>query len=310
LIVCAYGLYGFLRKDCPSKIAWFSFFLGAVVFYILVIDVVPYFRHLTHHAFVVRYAYLGQNIGEILFNSFTQPQKIVKAVFISLNVRYIQALFGPLLVPALFSWQPLFLVFPVLLQHLFSAEPPEHSIYYHYGTTIAPFIFLAVMRTLSLCYQKFNQKIYSVILFLLIIISITNLCGYSGPFANKLNYHRDHLNAVRWVFVDAVPPQEGVIATFDYLAPLSLREHLYAFHKIYDESYQNLQKMELSELNTGKLFVLPGQVHYALIDFNDIWLRQDLKFRPQVTSERIQSFLQHGHWKAIKRYGSIVLLKR
>ena len=118
------------------------------------------------------------------------------------------------------------------------------------------------------------------------------------------------MDAVRWSFVEAVPPQEGVVATFDYLAPLSLRRYLYAFHKVYNESYQNPEEIRSNELNTGNSFVLPDQVHYALIDFKDPWLRQSLKFWTQETSQRIQMFLKTGNWKVIKSYGSIELLKR
>ena len=142
LIVCAYGLYGILSKNCPPKVAWSGLFLGAVVFYVLVIDVIPYFRHLTYHPFIVRYEYLGHSIEEITFNLFTQPQKAVHAIFTDMNGKYIKSLFGPLLLPVLISWQFLFLVSPVLLQHMLSNEAAEHSIYYHYGSTIAPFIFL------------------------------------------------------------------------------------------------------------------------------------------------------------------------
>ena len=118
------------------------------------------------------------------------------------------------------------------------------------------------------------------------------------------------MDRVRWGFVEAVPPQERVVATFDYLAPLSLRKHLYSFHKIYEESYQNLEGIRSNELNTGNSFVLPDQVHYALIDFKDPWLKQSLKFYLQKTSQRVQEFLKKVNWKVIKSDGSIVLLKR
>ncbi len=311
LIVCAYGLYGIFNKKCPSPVAWLTLILGAVTFYILVADVVPYFRHLPYHPFIVRYEYLGHSLREIIFNLLTQPSKVMNMIFTGLNAGYIKSLFGPLLLPVLFGWPLLFPVLPVLLQHMLADNPSEHTIYYHYGSTIAPFIFLAVMRTLGLCLGKFSRKVFNAILFLLVFSLITFLYCFLDPFVYKLDYHRnDRLDAVRWDFVSAVPPQAGVISTFDYLAPLSLRKNLYAFHKIYNESYQNSQEMKANELNTGQSFILPDQVHYALIDFKDPWLKQSLKFWPQETSQRIRMFLREGHWQVIKSYGSIVLLKR
>ncbi|MBF0570466.1 MAG: DUF2079 domain-containing protein [Candidatus Omnitrophica bacterium] len=310
LIVCAYGLYGIFSKKCPPKIAWFNLFLGAGVFYSLVIYVVPYFRHLAYHPFVVRYEYLGQNIGEIIFNLFAQPHKALHAIFSGMNVKYFKSLFGPLLLPVLISWQFLFLASPILLQHMLSDNPSEHSIYYHYGSTITPFIFMAVMCALNLCFKRFSRRLFNAILFLLIFSVTAFLFCFLDAFVYKLNYHPDHLEAVRWDFVKAVPFQTGVIATFDYLTPLSSREYLYAFHKVYDESYQNPQEIKSNELNTGKSFVLPDQVRYALIDFKDPWLNRSLKLWPQASSKRIQMFFKRDNWKVIKRYGSIVLLKR
>jgi hypothetical protein len=175
---------------------------------------------------------------------------------------------------------------------------------------MVPFIFLAAMRTLNLCQRKVNQRILAATIVLLVIVSILNLASYLNQFSSRLNYHHDHLDAVRWSFVDAIPPREGVVATFDYLAPLSLRKDLYVFHKVYDDSFQDPQAMRSNELNTGKPFVLPDQVHYALIDFHDPWMQADLKRSPKVVTERIHTFLEKGNWKVIKYYDSIVLLKR
>ena len=80
LFVCAFGLYGLFKKGYPPKMSWFIFSLGAVVLYILAIYVVPHFRHLTYHAFVVRYAYLGHSLPEIIFNGFTHPRKIAMVI--------------------------------------------------------------------------------------------------------------------------------------------------------------------------------------------------------------------------------------
>jgi uncharacterized membrane protein len=310
LLVGAFGVYGLFSRHCPRKIAWFSLFSGIAAFYILVVYVVPYFRHLAYHAFIVRYDYLGNSPGEMLSFIFTHPQKIIKVIFSGLNRQYIQSLFGPLLWPALFGWRLLFLMLPILLQHLFSLKKEEHSIYFHYGATLAPFIFLAVLHTLSLCKQELNRMIFRIILFLLIILSAMNLCDYSKAFVGKLDYHSDRLGGVRWDFVNAVPSQAGVIATFDYLAPLALRHDLYAFHKVYDDSYQDLQDIKINELNVGRAFVLPDQVRYALIDFKDAWLQKDLNEEPKSTHKRIRAFLENSNWKIIKHYGSIVLLKR
>jgi len=78
---------------------------------------------------------------------------------------------------------------------------------------------------------------------------------------------------------------------------------------VYDDSFQNPADIKLSELNTGGSFVLPGQVHYALIDFSDPWLQSDLANNPSVRL-RVDAFLKGSQWKIIKSCESMVLLKR
>ncbi len=295
LIVCAYGIYGLVRRHCTPRVGYFSLLVGMLVFCVLVFYVIPYFRELKYHAFIVRYAYL-----------FQEPQLALKVIF---DGSFIHDLFGPLLVPALFSWQILFLSLPILLQHLLSNSAQEHSIYYHYGMTLAPFIFLALIRTLKICQQKFSPMIFRSLMALLVLPSSMFIASFSEPFAYRLNFHQDHLQEVRWSFIESIPKEEGVVSTFAFLAPLSLRSSLYSFHKIYDEAYQNLPEITRSELNTGKSFTLPDHVRYALIDFKDPWLIESTAYWPKA-SQRIKDFLNNGQWKEIKSYGSIVLFKR
>ena len=269
------------------------------------------FRHLAYHPFLLSVMNIWAIVTEKYYLIYLSiHKKALDAIFTSMNVKYIKSLFGPLILPVLISWQYLFLASPILLQHMLSDNPSEHSIYYHYGSTIAPFIFMAVAGALKLCFQKFNRKTFNIILFFLVFSLISFLYCFLDPFFYKLNYHHDHLDAVRWDFVNAIPAEEGVIATFDYLTPLSLRKYLYAFHKVYNESYQNPQEIKSSELNTGRSFTLPDQVHYALIDFKDPWIKQSLKYWPQETTQRIRMFLKMGHWQVVKSCGTIVLLRR
>ncbi len=310
LVVCAFGIYAFFCKNCPRKIAGGILLLGAVVFYILTICIIPYFRHLPYHPFVVRYEYLGHSVVGILLHLMIRPAIVATAIFNHVNALYIRDLFGALLVPALIGYHRLFFMIPILLQHLLSTHYPEHTIYYFYGATIVPFIFLATVDALDHCYQRFNRTVCRGILILLVLVSVWDWRHYTQQFALRLDYHADHLDALRWTFVNTVPAQAGVIVTFDYLAPLSLRKDLYSFHKIYGDDYQNLQKMEWSELNTNKPFTLPSQVHYALIDFRDPYIQKSLRLKSQVTMRRIKAFLNSSHWKVLKHYGSIILLER
>jgi uncharacterized membrane protein len=311
LIVGAFGIYGLFRKDMPLKVSLLTLAVAALIFYILTCYLIPHFRHLVQHAFVVRYDYLGHNLKEIFITMLTDPHKVFVSLTLNVNQLYVRNLFGPLLIPALMSPHILFLMSPVFLQHLLSIHVPEHSIYYHYGPTVVVFIFLAVGWTFTWWRKKLNPKVFIAIAILVMFLSGIHIGHYREQFSLRLNYHgNDQLEAFRWALIKSVPANEGVVTTFDFLAPLALREHVYSFHKIYDEFYQNPQKMEKSELNTQKRFILPDQVHYALIDFNDFWLKKDLKENYQSTDRRIQNFLTKEQWQPIKSFGHMVLYKK
>ncbi len=310
LIVGAFGGYGLLNKNYPKKTAGIIVLLSAAIFLILALYVIPHFRNLPYHPFVVRYEYLGHNVGEILTNVLTRPDKVLGGLLTKYNGQFIYDLFGPLLIPALFSVHLMFFVFPILLQHLLSTASAEHSIYYHYGATITPFIFLATLQTFVFCRNRFNLTITKGLLVLLVVLCVFHLNTYAQRFNTTLAYHKDNLESVRWAFIQAIPPGESVIATFDYLAPLSLRDNLYAFHKIYNDYYQNPKKIRRSELNLSQNFILPDHVRWALIDLQDPWLQQELSINYEVTNTRVRNFLDNHQWRLVAQEGSILLLKR
>ena len=105
LVVCAFGIYGLFKKDCPKSVAGGALLLGAIFFYILALVVVPYYSHLTYHPFVGRYVIWAIISGKLFFNSVHATPNDFKPVFSRSNGHFILDLFGPLLVPAWFSWR-------------------------------------------------------------------------------------------------------------------------------------------------------------------------------------------------------------
>lgn len=305
LIVGAFGIYGLLNPKGPKIFSLMLILLSAVLFYVLSIHVIPSFRHLQQHSFVVRYAYLGNSLSEIIANIFIHPDKVFKFLFSEVNLKYINNLFGAMLIPAFLSGHLLLFILPILLQHLLSMNYWEHTIYHHYGMTMAPFIFLAAMRTFG-----WFETVRKPLLYVLVLMSVFILWGHRDELSARLDYHHDRLSDARWSFVSAIPDGAGVIATFDYLPPLALRHDLYSFQKIYDDRYQDPQKMKSSELNVGKPFALPESVTYAVIDWQDGVLDDMRNSNPDATSARVKAFLENGGWKTIKKSHTFELLKR
>ena len=223
------------------------------------------------------------------------------------SIDYILELFGLYLVPAFIGMRWMVLALPILFQHLLSNHMPEHTILYHYNATLSPFIFLATMQALVYCGRSL-LLVASIIC--LGAFTVFQMSSYGPDFKDRIDLYRDGRQYVRQSFVDAIPKDAGVIATFDYLAPLSLRRDLYSFHKIYDEYYQNAQKIQQSELNTAQSFTLPPGVHYALLDLNDTWLQLTRKLNPKKTEWWVKTFLQNNNWKVVRRYKNLILLQR
>ncbi len=284
LITAAFGVYALFSRQHTDKIRWgvVPLILSLIIFYVLVAYFIPAFVSTGVYRFFGRYSYLKNGIGP-LWDLLWSP----------VNIRWIGELFGPYLVPAFFSINILFLGAPVFIQHALSLHGPEHSIFYHYGPTMAVFIFLALARTLVLVRSKFNRYIFNGILTLMIILGLFNLVGHVENMSVRIDHHPDGLMEARWSLVQSIPPQAGVVATFDFLAELSRRPNLYAFHKIYD--------ME-------NPLVVPADVQYALIDFQDPWLEKALLQHPEAVTGSVYRFLED--WKEERRAGSTVLYRR
>jgi hypothetical protein len=161
-------------------------------------------------------------------------------------------------------------------------------------------LFLAVVYSLSRIKQV-SAKVFPVILISMSVAVLINLCQ---PQLLRVSMTSGYdFQKVKQDMLDKIPAQAPVIASSIFLPELSNREHLFGFYKIYQE--RNVQS------DLGKKFSMPGNVHYALIDFQEKLLKKTVSdVGPQVVGQRIGNFLRNYHWKVVQSYGSIVLLER
>jgi len=307
LIILAFSIHAlFVKKDkirwvlIPGTIAIISFYLLVFVYMPLVSgrgigDEHPYYIGNNYRNF-------GGTIEALLFFPIFHPIKFWFYLMNPLNLSFLDAIFNPLMYLPLAAPGVLFLISPILLQHLLSASPTEHNIRYAYVMTMAPFLFLAIIETFMLFYKKLKRE-YHLTLILLLTISIivldVNFHVFKARFlmSETLNQTNEVIRD-RWKLVHTIPQDASVVASFSFLAQLSQRKNLYAFYKIYDSNYQN----------TKWPFKLPSKVEYALIDTHDPWLFTENKYK--LTQARIISFLTSGHWYILKQYGRYILYKR
>lgn len=297
LVVFMFGLYALLTGQ-KERFKWavVPMAVSAGLFAFLVFKVIPAFRDLPQHAFWVRYASLMQNPADFIAGSIPGI------------IAFIGELFGPYLLPVVLAPKSLFFILPVFLQHALSSNVAERSIYYHYALTMSPFIFIAVAYGFKRMADHLDKTRYQLIVAVIVVLAVGHSLLFFPQMKLSVLRHTDSLQKDRWDLIREIPDDAGVVATFDFLAPLSMRKHLYAFHKIYADSYQDPSKLRSVELYQKTVFRLPSDVQYALIDMNDTFLRINRTIDPADTSVRIESFLKD--WDVVDQRSTIKLLKR
>ena len=311
LLTAAFGIYAWVtaKDDAQRKQAQGVLVFSMFIFGLFTFVLVPYFRHLPVDPYIIRYRHLGNSMGEIAARILSNPWGFVTHyIFTVRHIPFLAQLFGPWLIPSLLGFPQLLVCLPILLQHLVSTSAQEHTIYYHYGMTLAPIIFISGYQGLYLIKSKVRPALFTAMVSVLLFVAVFNLKDYVQDFKLRINVHQDYLNQKRWELIDRVPPQAGVVATFEFLPALSLREGVYSFHKVFDDTFQDLQEMKKSELNVHERFSLPKGVSYALIDFSDPWLVSRLQKDPKTVRLRISQFL--SQWRLLKQEGDVCLYIR
>ncbi len=297
LIVAAFGIFALFTKN-RNRWLWggIPIIVGFAAFYVLTTFVIPYFRGEEGHGYLGYYSGLGSSPLEIILSIILQPWKIIPYVLNPTNQKFLFELLAPVAFLPILGPHILFLGCPVLIQHLLSGAPQEHTIYYQYALSLAPFIFLASAYGLSFLKRSLRPSFYKIIIFFLILLSFFSLVRYLPWFAARLNFRADHLNSVRWQMVKSIPPDAPAMASFDFLAELSTRRQLYAFHKVYDFRHRDH-------------FKLPEEVGVAVVDLQDRWLTEAYWLEPLETARYLQKFFGED-WTVEQAVENIILFRK
>ncbi len=301
LIIMMFGIYAIFAKRQPRWVIMPTA-VGAIWFWVSVGKIMPYFNRETVQ-FVTIYAHLGDNIFEIFKTILLHPLKVLQLMFTKTNIIYLTQLFAPLGLAPLLSPGTLLPILPAFLQHLLSSRSTEHTIYYHYTAEMVPFIFIStvygIKRLIKFKSLKNNQGL--LIGVLLIICLASNI--YLGPHLNIITnlsaFRKDYLDSQKECFINSLPKDAKVVATFEFLPKLAHRKELYSFHHVVMGSY-TLSK---------KQYLLPASAEYALIDFND-FLTFYCFYIPGKGDRNIRNFLKEGKWGILDSFETLVLFKR
>ena len=245
------------------------------------------------------YGALGASPGEIANSLLFHPFKIANLLFTPFKWTYLKDLFSPLLFLPLFSPQILIPILPLFAQHLLTGAFQEQTLYYHYVATLSPFIFLACLHSLRLIKNKTRPYVYGILLTLFAMASMINLYQQRSGIIERLAMMKVQEAPLYQRLIDQIPPKSSVMATLSFLDQLSHRGELYAFMNVLNEA----------EGISGKPYEFPGNVDFALIDFEDVWIVSEIDHHPERAFPRLDRFFASSDWNVLDAVGNTVLFQ-
>ncbi|OGX30049.1 MAG: hypothetical protein A2787_04460 [Omnitrophica WOR_2 bacterium RIFCSPHIGHO2_01_FULL_48_9] len=309
LIPIMFGIYAVFSKR-TNKLAWvlIPVAIGASLFYLSQFVITPHLRAQAalpySNQYIGAYASLGTTPKAIAQTMLFNPPKLLSLLATDKNAFYFQQLFGPLFILPFFNPQTLFLGLPIFLQHLLSASPTTHTIYYHYTATVVPFIFLATAHSFNLLKRIVRPWSFLLTIIFIVVTCIVSTIQHRDNLLGRITTWADDLDPNRWQMSKTIPPTASVVATFDFLAELSQRSQLYSLHNV----WRNNNPF------TYQAYHLP-ETEYALIDWKDPWLWSDLKFSPEFGSPkdilgRLKDFHFQNTWSVVHAANHVTLLQK
>jgi len=225
------GLYLFFFRPQYRWTGMGLAFVGATWFWVTVTFFLP---HFSGHALIHwdRYANLGPNFREALYNLLTNPLFLMREAFVSHHkIYYLAALFFSVLFLPLLAWRQATLIVLPALMMLLSQNGGHYKFGFHYSAAVLPFLFYSaahgmpgarsLLKTCWPAWARTERFLCSVVIALL-VLHVYQIRGYRVG-------HEDarHVEAIREI-IDSVPPRVSVRAE-GYMVPMLSNRHRVAF---------------------------------------------------------------------------------
>lgn len=299
LVILPIGFYAMFLK---RSIKWIltPIVVSIIWFLTMVLFVIPFFNNNTIQFFSI-YQHLGSTPFEIVKFMFSNPVKVISFMFTPQNFMYVVQLFLPVVFIPFFD-ASIFMILPVFFQHLLSARPAEHTIYFHYTLEMIPLIFFSTILATKRIIGVFKIK-SDATKFVAIIFGISFFTGvYFFPLTNginsKNNFRENVFEREKKYLVDKIPFGASVVSTFEFLPRLSNRKGLYSFHHVVSGFYTL----------SNKPYKLPDDTEFVLVDFDDFLTKAF--FRKGVSGKNIENMIMEKSFGLVEKLGNIILLKK
>jgi len=211
----------------------------AILWFVLCTKVITPALNAGNIDYLALYERLGTSTGDILFKSFTEPQRIFGALWQAIsNGNLLWGLLLPFLGLPLLRPRWLIIAAPIVLQHLLSWRSSEWQIYFHYAAPLLPLFWIALAQAVAAMTRanRFPGWVHFGIPFLVVAACLAMQIAL-GPIGDiiasitewrSVKPDRDRKDAL----LSLIPPSASVVAPLPYLSHLAMRENLYSLHYI------------------------------------------------------------------------------
>ncbi len=294
IVTVMFGFYALLSKRSwrwvlgPSLMSVLWVVVGLLV-------IIPKFKN--GISFDTYYPQFGKGFAEIIKNVFLHPDIVYRSFVTPGNIEYFVLILSPVCFFPLFALKEFLICALSLFQHLISIRPQEHTIFFHYTSTITPFVYISAVYGMMRFFG--NRRVSVLICVLPILLSIFSN-GMYGPLSKYQDYlmqtSKDAEDVYKKEMLKTVLKNDRVISSFEFSPMLAGRKDYYSFHFVYS-----------GFLWDNVPYDTPKGIDYALINFQDFRL---LSFYRPGADNRVREFLEQGHFGVLDRVNSVVLFKK
>ncbi len=291
IVTFMFGVYAlFSRRPwkwviAPSLLSFLWVAIGLLV-------VIPAFKNvLSYDSY---YPQFGNGFGEVIKNMIFHPEILYKSLVTSENGRYFYEILLPVGFLSLPGLKEFLICALSLLQHLASVRPSEHTILFHYTSTITPFVYISAAYGLA---RLVGGRELKLLWYLPIIFSLTGNLVYgplSRPEAYKAALIKNDMDDYKKQMLKKIPADAPVVSSFEFSSMLSTRYYYYSFHYIATGVFR-----------AGVPYETPENIEYAVVNFEDPRL---LHFCYKNSDQLMAAFL--NRFGIVDMAGTSVLFKK
>jgi uncharacterized membrane protein len=248
LVGAGFGLYVLLEKR-DAKLGLGVLVGSTVAFLLLLRVVIPAFGGGSYVYIASRYGQLGDSPQQILVTAITKPRRLAQTLFQAEKLKFLTAIFGPVIGLTLASGFGVLLVVPTLAILLLSNYQPQFSFTKQYSAPLIPLVLGTSILGLAR-FKPGSQRLATGA----VLLSSLAFSVFLGdlPFSRHFE-PRSFETEPRYVAfapnLSRIPPDASVAAENDLTPHLSQRRFVY---DIEFEGPQNAQYLALDDAARGR----------------------------------------------------------